>query len=89
MNKALERYAEWLEDTIKEIAESQPNAIGVCAILPDRKVLTGYFDCGHQDKAVMGYHMTSDAIMDCVMASADRIVSAAAELEEEGEEDDD
>lgn len=88
MNKSLERYAEWLEDMIKEIAESQPNAIGVCAILPDRKVLTGYFDCGHQDKAVMGYHMTADAIMDCVMANADRIVAAAAEQQnEEGEDD--
>ena len=89
MDKALEKYAEWLEDMIKQITEQQADAIGVCSILPDGKVLTGYFNCGHQDKAIMGYYMTSDATMDCVMANADRIVAAAAEREEEQEDTDD
>ena len=36
-----------------------------------------------EDKAVMDYHLQSDAIMDTVMANAKMIVEAAEETDEE------
>ena len=87
MDKSLERYAEWLEEMIKEISERQPTAICVGAILPNGEVLTGYFECGYQDKIVMGHYITADATMDSILANADRIVAAAQEQEDEEEDD--
>lgn len=88
MEKSLEKYAEWLEEAIGEIVERQPDAISVCAILPGGEVLTGYFNCGYQDKVIMGHYITADATMDSILVNADKIV-AAAQQQEEGEEDDD
>ena len=79
-------YAEFLENFIENIMELQPEKIGVSAILPDGSVLTGYYgDCGHQDKAMMGYHMTTDAMMDTVTANARQIIEAAEEGDEDGD----
>ena len=85
MDKSLEKYAEWLEKAIGEIVERQPDAISVCAILPNGEVLTGYFNCGYQDKVIMGHYITADATMDSIISNADRIVAAA---EQEGEQED-
>ena len=90
MDKDLRRYAAWLETFIKDITELQPDKIGVCALMPDGSALTGYFgDCGHQDKALMGYHLHTDAVMDTVTANASRIVEAANQEEEGGDSDGD
>lgn len=77
-------YAEFLENFIQNVMELQPEKIGVSAILPDGSVMTGYYgDCCHQDKAIMGYHMTTDAMMDTIFANARQIVEAAQEDEDE------
>ena len=76
-------YAEFLENFIRSIMELQPGKIGVCAILPDGSVLTGYYgDCSHQDKAMMGYHFHTDAVMETVEANARRIIEAAEDTQE-------
>ncbi len=73
-------YAEWLEDTIKDIMTFQPERIGLCMILPDGGTYTSYFgDCGHMDKALMGYTMNLDAIMEVTTANAKDILEAAEE----------
>lgn len=73
-------YAPWLEELIGQILEHQPVRIGLCAMLPDGNVLTGYYgEPGHQDKAVMGYHLTLDAVHDTILANAGSIVAAAQE----------
>lgn len=78
-------YAEWLEEFIKSVMELEPEKIGVCAILPDGNTMTGYYgECCHQDKAMMGYHMNLDAVMDVTTANAKGIIAAAEE--EDGEE---
>ena len=64
-------YAEWLEDLIRNIMELKPEKIGVCALIPDGSTLTQYFgECYHTDKAVMGYTMNQDAIMDAITGTA-------------------
>ena len=82
-------YAEWLEEVIKDIMEYKPERLGVCMLLPDGGTYTNYFgDCGHMDKALMGYTMNLDAIMEVTTANADQILAAAESLEEEQDGDD-
>ena len=79
-------YAKFLEEFCENVMELQPDKIGVCAILPDGSVLTGYHgSCTHQDKAMMGYHFHTDAMMDTIKANAKEIVEAA-NSDEEGED---
>lgn len=78
------RYAEWLEEFIQHVMEYQPEKIGVCALLPDGCTLTNYFGgCGHMDKAMMGYTMNLDAIMEVTTANAKDILEAAEEQDGE------
>lgn len=82
-------YAEWLEEVIKDIMEYKPERLGVCMLLPDGGTYTNYFgDCGHMDKALMGYTMNLDAIMEVTTANADQILEAAESADEEQDGDD-
>lgn len=82
-------YAEWMENFIKDIMEYQPERIGVCMLLPNGGTYSNYFgDCGHLDKALMGYTMNLDAIMEVATANADQILEAAESAEEEQDGDD-
>lgn len=84
MNVTETPYAEWLEELIEMIMELKPEKVGVCAVSSEGDVLTGYYgDCGHVDKAVMGYHMTLDAHQDVTIANAREILAAAEEQEDE------
>lgn len=79
-------YAEWLEEVIKDIMEYKPERFGICLLLPDGGTYTNYFgDCGHMDKALMGYTMNLDAVMEVVNANAKDIVEAAEE-EQDGDD---
>lgn len=72
-------YAEWLESFCRQVVEMEPDRIGVCVINKDA-VLTAYYgEMCPEDKAVMAYHIQTDAIMDTVMANARSIVEAAEE----------
>lgn len=82
-------YAEWLEDLIKDIMTYKPERIGVCMLLPTGGTYTNYHgDCGHMDKALMGYTMNLDAIMEVATANADQILAAAESDEEEQDGED-
>lgn len=82
-------YAEWLENFIRDIMEYQPERIGVCMLLPNGGTYSNYFGgCGHQDKALMGYTMNLDAIMEVTTANADQILAAAEAADEEQDGDD-
>ena len=79
-------YAEWLEEVIKDIMQYKPERLGVCMLLPDGGTYTNYFgDCGHMDKALMGYTMNLDAIMEVTTANAKEILEAAEE-EQDGDD---
>ena len=60
-------YAEWLEGMIKAIMDHRPDRVGVCMLLPNGQVCTGYYgECYHQDKALMSYYIGLDAIGDAL-----------------------
>ncbi len=77
-------YAGWLEEFITDIMLYQPERFGVCMLLPNGGTYTNYFgDCGHLDKASMGYTMNLDAIMEVTTDNAKEIVEAAEEQDGE------
>ena len=80
-------YAPWLEDVIKGIMAEQPKAIGMCMLMPSGDAATIYYgQPGHQEVALMSYHMNLDAMMAVMQANADVIVTAAEDIEEKGED---
>lgn len=85
MDEKMVPYAEWLEGFIQQLIELQPQKIGVCAILPDDMIMTGYYgECSPKDKAEMGFHLNNDGVLDTVIANAREIVRAAEESDDEG-----
>ena len=82
----MEKYAAWLEGFCREVAESQPDKIGVVCLYPDGSAMTAYYgDVFHSDKANMAYQMQVDATMDVVRTNAKLIVSEAEE--QDGDEE--
>ena len=76
-------YAPFFEDCIKSVMEYKPEAMCFAAITKDGFVLTGYHNCGQQDKAIMAHNIYTDAMMDVIKTNAKDILEAA-----EGEEND-
>lgn len=74
-------YAAWLEGFIRAVMELRPTNIGIVMLLEDGRVSTAYFggDCTHNCKAIMGYQMYIDSLMDVVKANAKQILEAAGE----------
>lgn len=84
MDEKLKPYAAFLETIAEQMVEYQPEKVGLCAILPNGEILTGYFgEVGHQDKALMAHSIDCDAIMDIMRANAGEIIRAAEEQEGE------
>lgn len=78
------RYAQWLETFCRQVIELKPERIGVC-VLNNESVMTAYYgEMCPEDKAIMAYHIQTDAVMDTVLANAKRIVAAA---EDDGNEE--
>lgn len=81
-------YAEWLEGFIGEVLTHRPEKIGVCCMMEDGTRLTGYYgECSPEDKALLGMHLHADAMLDIVLANADRIVAAAEKMEDDRREE--
>ena len=82
-------YAEWLEKMCESVMELQPTQIAICMVSNDGALTAYYGDCTPQDKAVMAYHHSVDAIYDVIRANAKDIVMAAEEQEDDTDEYDD
>ena len=85
-------YAGFLEEFVRELVDLDPVSIGVCAILSDGRVLTGYHDASPQDKAMFAYHMRSDAMFDELENNAEwlrSIINGDDEPMDEEEEQED
>ena len=82
-------WAGFVESFVKELLDLDPVSIGVCAILRDGKVLTGYNDAGPTEMALMAHHIRSDAMFEEIEANASwlRQVLEAAEDSDESEDE--
>ena len=75
-------FAEWLEDTIKNLVESNPKHICVTAILPDETVGTAYWMCDARDKAILAHNIQADVTLDIIEANIGEIKRMLEEAEE-------
>ena len=58
-------YAEFLEQFLTELAHyGDVDCMAVEVRLPDRRVLTGYYEATAEDKALFAHHLQSDAMFD-------------------------
>lgn len=78
------KYANFLEETVKSIMIMEPTAVAVVGILQDGNVFTGYYNCDGTDLAVMAHSIYADSVMDVIRARADEVKEALDELEEGG-----
>ena len=78
-------YAEWLEDSLRELMQHKVKSMGLVALIDEGEVLTAYYMAGLADKALMATHINVDSLMDAVLANAGLIVATA---EAEDEQDD-
>lgn len=78
-------YAEWLEDIVETIFREKPECIAIGAKLASGDTMTGYYQCGVEDKAVLAHHIQSDAMLDMVLNNIDLIRDALDEYEENEE----
>lgn len=79
-------YAQWLNKGLAEFDKHNLRSLAIIGIDSDtREMLTGYYQCSVNDKAVMAANIQADALYDTVIANAAKIVAAA---EDQNESDD-
>lgn len=76
-------YAKWLEETIRDLVESNPQQICIAAIMTDRSVGTAYYACSVQDKAILAHNIQVDITMDVIEANIGEIKQMLEQAEEE------
>ena len=79
-----EKYAEWLENSVKAIAEGDAKSILLAAKLGNGEVVTGYYECGLEDKAMLLAHIQADMTMSIVQNNADMVKKAIDDLDDDG-----
>lgn len=69
-------FARFLENSIKTLFENNPKRIAICALLDDGNVMTGYYKCDAQDKAIFAHNISADAMLDMVINNIGMIKDA-------------
>lgn len=75
-------YAQWLEQTLRDISELDTRAIALVGVLENGDVYTGYYNTSMTDKLVLAGVINQDAMMDTLEANG------VIEYEENEEEED-
>lgn len=77
----------WLEDCVKNLyernKESRIASAAIVTLSEDRVVMTGYYNCDAQDKAIFAHNMNADAMMDIVCNNADIVKQAIEEVDDD------
>ena len=80
----------WLEDCVKNLyernKESRIVSAAIVTLFEDRVVLTGYYNCDAQDKAIFAHNLNADAMLDIVCNNADIVKQAIEEADEDDQE---
>lgn len=75
----------WLEDCVKNLyernKESRITSAAIVTMSDDRAVLTGYYNCDAQDKAIFAHNINADAMLDVVVSNIDIVRDALNESE--------
>jgi hypothetical protein len=74
-------YAQWLEESLRVIAEFGPVCLCIAATSPDGETFTGYYNSDATDKAVFAHHIQSDVTMDIIRENIETIKRMLEEAE--------
>lgn len=78
-------YAEFLEQFLAELAQyGDVDCMAVEVRLPDRSVLTGYYEATAEDKALFAHHLSSDAMFDELEANGTWLRDVVDGADEDG-----
>ena len=80
-------YAEWLEESLRELVELNPRTIGIVCIMTDGSTGTQYFNADNRDRTVMCEAIQIDSLVEMVKANADYLRELILEEDEDGEEE--
>ena len=68
-----EKYAEWLEETLRELVDLKPDHIGIVTINADGSTGTAYFDVRNRERWLMVQAIIQDNLLDFMRINADVI----------------
>lgn len=68
-----EKYAEWLEGTLRELVDMKPEHIGIVTINADGSTGTAYFDVRNSERWLMVQAIIQDNLLDFMRVNADVI----------------
>ena len=66
-------YSEWLEESLRELVEMEPQTIGIVTILPDGSTGTHYFQADNRDRLIMCESIMLDYLEALIEVNADHL----------------
>ena len=79
-------YAQWLDDTMMQLLEINPVCITINAITDDGEVLSGYWNCNANSRAIIMDAMRNDSLLEYIEDNRETILTILNDMD--GEEDD-
>lgn len=68
-----EKYAKWLEETLRELVDMKPEHIGIVTINADGSTGTAYFDVRNSERWLMVRAIIQDNLLNFMRVNADVI----------------
>lgn len=78
-----EKYAKWLEETLRELVDLKPEHIGIVTINADGSTGTAYFDVRNSERWLMVETIIQDNLLDFMRVNADVINDILGGLDSE------
>lgn len=79
-------YAQWLDDTMMQLLEINPVCITINAITDDGEVLSGYWNCNANSRAIIMDAMKNDSLLEYIEDNKDTILKILNGEEEDEDE---
>ena len=79
-------YAQWLDDTMMQLLEINPVCMTINAITDDGEVLSGYWNCSANSRAIIMDAMRNDSLLEYIEDNKDTILKILNGEEEDEDE---
>lgn len=66
-------YAEWLEESLRDLVDLNPQTIGIITILPDGSTGTQYYNADNRDRLIMCEALQIDMLDELIRVNADHL----------------
>lgn len=77
-DQMVQPYSQWLTDCLQEFGGRKLSCVAIAAIDAENgDVVTGYYQCFANDKAILAANINADSMLDLVKANAADILEAA------------